>query len=159
MLEQLFYEFLDKICQETARPKYQLSDLSLSQMRWLCQNCELLILKERDLEQDRISVPLHTCTGELFQNLKVLPFPMTLQHLPLYEQEQPVLPKPKVILIDAPRYQPFQESILFHEICHLFSIGTLEQQYYCFPKGAGDIVAKTRLAAEELYKLKKSKLL
>ena len=47
----------------------------------------------------------------------------------------------------------------WYEIGDVISIGTLEQQYYCFPKGAGDIVAKTRLAAEELYKLKKSKLL
>ena len=34
-------------------------------------------------------------------------------------------------------------------------IGDQNVLYYCFPKGAGDIVAKTRLAAEELYKLKK----
>ena len=28
--------------------------------------------------------------------------------------------------------------------------------YYCFPQGGGDVVAKTRLAAEELYKLKRA---
>jgi hypothetical protein len=27
--------------------------------------------------------------------------------------------------------------------------------YYCFPKTEGDFVSKTRLATEELYKLKK----
>ena len=35
----------------------------------------------------------------------------------------------------------------------MISIGTPKVQYYCFPKNCGDIVAKTRLAAEELYKL------
>ena len=33
-------------------------------------------------------------------------------------------------------------------------IGDNSALYYCFPKSGGDIVAKTRLAAEELYKLK-----
>jgi len=30
-------------------------------------------------------------------------------------------------------------------------------QYYCLPKEKGDVVAKARLAAEELYKLKMQK--
>lgn len=47
----------------------------------------------------------------------------------------------------------------WYEIGDVISIGTLEQQYYCFPKHAGDIVAKTRLAAEELYKIKKAGIL
>jgi hypothetical protein len=29
--------------------------------------------------------------------------------------------------------------------------------YYCFPKCEGDFVAKTRLAAEEIYKIEKEK--
>jgi hypothetical protein len=37
----------------------------------------------------------------------------------------------------------------------MICIGNHDALYYCFPKGAGDVVAKTRLAAEELYKLKK----
>ena len=36
----------------------------------------------------------------------------------------------------------------------MICIGNHDALYYCFPKD-GDVVAKTRLAAEELYKLKK----
>ena len=36
----------------------------------------------------------------------------------------------------------------------IICIGNQDVLYYCFPQG-GDVVAKTRLAAEELYKLKK----
>ncbi len=43
----------------------------------------------------------------------------------------------------------------WYEIGDMVCIGDQNVLYYCFPKGAGDIVAKTRLAAEELYKLKK----
>ena len=39
----------------------------------------------------------------------------------------------------------------------MICIGDNKTLYYCFPKGAGDIVAKTRLAAEELYKLDRKK--
>ncbi len=35
----------------------------------------------------------------------------------------------------------------------MISIGNAEAQYYCFPRGAGDVVAKTRLATEELYRM------
>ena len=44
----------------------------------------------------------------------------------------------------------------WYEIGDIVSIGTNDCLYYCFPK-EGDIVAKTRLAAEELYKLSKGK--
>ena len=37
----------------------------------------------------------------------------------------------------------------------MIGIGNQDVLYYCFPKNCGDVVAKTRLAAEELYKLKK----
>ena len=43
----------------------------------------------------------------------------------------------------------------WYEIADMICIGNQEALYYCFPKGSGDVVAKTRLAAEELYKLKK----
>ncbi len=43
----------------------------------------------------------------------------------------------------------------WYEIGDMICIGTQEILFYCFPKNAGDIVAKTRLAAEELYKIKK----
>ncbi|MCR5060104.1 MAG: hypothetical protein K6A80_03615 [Saccharofermentans sp.] len=43
----------------------------------------------------------------------------------------------------------------WYEIGDIVSIGTNECLYYCFPK-EGDIVAKTRLAAEELYKISKA---
>ncbi len=42
----------------------------------------------------------------------------------------------------------------WYEIGDVICIGNHDALYYCFPKGA-DVVAKTRMAAEELYKLKK----
>jgi len=47
----------------------------------------------------------------------------------------------------------------WYEIGDMISIGDSGQLFYCFPKGSGDVVAKTRLAAEEMYKLYKAKLL
>lgn len=44
----------------------------------------------------------------------------------------------------------------WYEIGDVICIGNRDVQYYCFPKNCGDVVAKTRLATEELYKLKKS---
>lgn len=46
-------------------------------------------------------------------------------------------------------------DFFWYEIGDVICIGNPKIQYYCFPKGSGDIVAKTRLAAEELYQLKK----
>ena len=43
----------------------------------------------------------------------------------------------------------------WYEIGDVISIGNERVQYYCFPKDCGDIVAKARLATEELYKLVK----
>ena len=43
----------------------------------------------------------------------------------------------------------------WYEIADMICIGNHDARYYCFPKGTGDVVAKTRLAAEELYKMKK----
>ena len=43
----------------------------------------------------------------------------------------------------------------WYKIGDMISIGNRDVLYYCFPKNCGDVVAKTRLAAEELYKLKK----
>ena len=43
----------------------------------------------------------------------------------------------------------------WYEIADVICIGNRDALYYCFPKGPGDVVAKTRLAAEELYKMKK----
>ena len=42
----------------------------------------------------------------------------------------------------------------WYEIGDVICIGNQDALYYCFPQG-GDVVAKTRLAAEELYKMKK----
>lgn len=47
----------------------------------------------------------------------------------------------------------------WYEIGDIISIGDKEALFYCFPKNGEDVVAKSRLAAEELYKLYKSKLL
>ena len=41
----------------------------------------------------------------------------------------------------------------WYEIGDMIGIGNMKAAYYCFPKNKGDIVAKTRLATEELYKL------
>ena len=46
----------------------------------------------------------------------------------------------------------------WYEIADTICIGDNERLYYCFPKG-GDVVAKTRLAVEEMYKLYKSRVL
>ena len=44
----------------------------------------------------------------------------------------------------------------WYEIGDVICIGNKDALYYCFPKNCGDVVAKTRLAQEELYKMKKS---
>ncbi|MGM9618566.1 MAG: lysophospholipid acyltransferase family protein [Oscillospiraceae bacterium] len=46
----------------------------------------------------------------------------------------------------------------WYELGDVICIGNSDRLYYCFPKG-GDVVAKTRMAAEELYKLYKSRVL
>ncbi len=45
----------------------------------------------------------------------------------------------------------------WYEIGDVICIGDSETSYYCFPEEAGDVVAKTRLAVEELYKLVRTK--
>ncbi len=47
----------------------------------------------------------------------------------------------------------------WYEIADMVCIGNNDVLYYCFPKTPGDIVAKTRLAAEEMYKLYKNRRL
>jgi hypothetical protein len=44
----------------------------------------------------------------------------------------------------------------WYEIGDVICIGNEDALYYCFPKGA-DVVSKTRLATEELYKMLKNK--
>ena len=44
----------------------------------------------------------------------------------------------------------------WYEIGDVIGLGNRDEIYMCFPKG-GDCVAKTRLAAEELYKMKKQR--
>lgn len=46
----------------------------------------------------------------------------------------------------------------WYEIGDMISIGNEKVQYYCFPKESGDIVAKARLATEELYKLARAEI-
>ncbi len=43
----------------------------------------------------------------------------------------------------------------WYEIGDVICIGNQDILYYCFPQNCGDVVAKTRLAVEELYKMKK----
>ena len=45
----------------------------------------------------------------------------------------------------------------WYEIGDIISIGNARELYYCFPRNAGDFVAKTRFAAEEMYKLYKGR--
>ncbi len=45
----------------------------------------------------------------------------------------------------------------WYEIGDMICIGTYETLYYCFPKDGKDVVAKSRLAAEEMYKMSKKK--
>ena len=45
----------------------------------------------------------------------------------------------------------------WYEIGDMICIGTKERQYYCFPTNGADVVAKTRMAAEELYKMTAAK--
>jgi 1-acyl-sn-glycerol-3-phosphate acyltransferase len=44
----------------------------------------------------------------------------------------------------------------YYEIGDMISIGDKNGLFYCFPPEGTDVVAKTRLAAEELYKIKKN---
>ena len=46
----------------------------------------------------------------------------------------------------------------WYEIADVICIGINDTLYYCFPKG-GDVVARTRIAAEEMYKLYKARRL
>lgn len=43
----------------------------------------------------------------------------------------------------------------WYELGDMICIGSKDALYYCFPKGDSDVVAKTRLAAEELFKISK----
>lgn len=47
-------------------------------------------------------------------------------------------------------------DFFWYEIGDMISIGDDKIQYYCFPKNKENVAAKTRLAAEELYKLTKT---
>ena len=58
------------------------------------------------------------------------------------------------------RLKPHQSYSIYsdyywYEIGDMISIGDEKIQYYCFPKNGENVVAKTRLAAEELYKMKR----
>lgn len=44
----------------------------------------------------------------------------------------------------------------WYELGDMICIGDHRALYYCFPQGGQDVAAKTRLAAEELYRMKKS---
>lgn len=49
-------------------------------------------------------------------------------------------------------------DFFWYEIGDMISIGNERVQYYCFPQSCGDIVAKARLATEELYKIAKNSI-
>lgn len=45
----------------------------------------------------------------------------------------------------------------WYELGDIISIGDSDISYYCIPKSCGDVVTKTRLATEEIYKMVKNK--
>jgi hypothetical protein len=45
----------------------------------------------------------------------------------------------------------------WYETGDVICIGNANVLYYCFPKDGRDVVAKTRLATEEIYKIAKQK--
>ena len=47
----------------------------------------------------------------------------------------------------------------WYEIADVICIGDNDTLYYCFPQNGGDVVAKSRLAVEEMYKLYKGRKL
>ena len=47
-------------------------------------------------------------------------------------------------------------DFFWYELGDIICVGNGDYMYYCFPKMEGDIVAKTRRAAEEIYKIRKS---
>lgn len=59
------------------------------------------------------------------------------------------------------RQKPFASYSLYadyywYELGDMICIGDQRALYYCFPQGGQDVAAKTRLAAEELYRMKKT---
>jgi hypothetical protein len=46
----------------------------------------------------------------------------------------------------------------WYEIGDMICIGNRDVLYYCFPRNAGDVVAKTRIATEEMYKLARKRV-
>lgn len=58
----------------------------------------------------------------------------------------------KVPVIMLRTYGAFLRDPLY--IGDMISIGDAQVQYYCFPKHGENVVAKTRLATEELYRMK-----
>ncbi len=51
------------------------------------------------------------------------------------------------------KFYSLYSDFYWYEIGDMISIGDSKIQYYCFPKNKENVVARTRLAAEELYKL------
>lgn len=61
-----------------------------------------------------------------------------------------------VTLSPASSYSLYSDYF-WYEIGDMICIGDKKALYYCFPKEQADVVAKTRLATEELYKIVKSR--
>ena len=63
----------------------------------------------------------------------------------------------KLDYVHAPnRSYSLYSDYYWYELGDMICIGDNKTLYYCFPLEGGDVVAKTRLAAEELYKMRKS---
>lgn len=66
----------------------------------------------------------------------------------------------KILYTQKPSYSySLNSDFYWYEMGDVIGLGDKTALYYCFPLDGGDIVAKTRLAAEEMYKLDKEGLL
>lgn len=63
----------------------------------------------------------------------------------------------RCIIWDVFPHKSLYADYFWYEIGDVICIGDNGTLYYCFPKEGGDVVAKARLATEELYKLQKQK--
>ncbi len=65
----------------------------------------------------------------------------------------------KIDYVHGPRESySLYSDYYWYELGDMICIGDTRVLYYCFPLEGGDVVAKTRLAAEELYKLEMEEL-
>ena len=57
-------------------------------------------------------------------------------------------------IVPAKQTYTINADFFWYQIADVITVNDAKASYFCFPKGSKDIVAKMRLATEELYKLK-----